>query len=140
MKKSDKILFLGVAAALLIVAAYFANLNIPRSFSLLYPECKEAELCTVVYIDENMASTTTNLEGQELAEFIARLNNNFKLYPYPQGKSNGSVILEGNKEWHLYFRTDGQPVTRSVTVTDRGYVAIGDNVYRIPDGTFSPLT
>lgn len=138
-KPTNRILAAAIVVALLAVAAYFAYFNVPRRLSQLYPEVKRAELCNVLFIDENMGSTSMSFEGRELEELIGHLDS-FLFYPYPQGqKSDGAVVLEGDSEWHFYFQINGKPTDKALTITNHEQASIGERVYEIRDGRLDLL-
>ena len=138
-KKSNRILTIAICIAVLTVAVYVGYLNIPRHVSRLYPEIRQAELCEVLYVDKDMESTTASFEGEGLEGLIEKLDG-LSLYPLLGGHGRGgSVVLEGDAEWHFYFRINGQTAEQSVTVTNHGQVSVGNRIFEVREADILSL-
>ena len=137
--RKNRVLAIAIGVAVLAAVVYLGSLKTPRHVSGLCPEIRQAELCEVLYMDEDMKSTITSLDGEGLKGLIEKLDS-LSLYPLPGRRgSGGSTILMGNTDWTFYFRINGENAKVSVTVTDRGEVSVGDRVFEVRTEELEPL-
>ena len=137
-KRGDRVLAIAIGVAVLTVAVYVGYLKIPRHVSRLCPEVRQAELIYVLYIDEDLKSTSANFEGEDLEALIQHLDS-FEFYRYPEGEQFGdSFVLEGETHWQMICVIDGRSST-IVNMSEKGQIAIGGRVYRTTAEDFAPL-
>lgn len=138
-KRGDRVLAIAIGLAALVMAVYAGYTNIPRHVSGLCPEIRQAELCSVLYMDEDLKSTSVIIEGEELETLIGALDR-LSLYSLLGRRgSGGSVILKGDTDWSFYFRINGENAKVSITVTDQGEVSVGNRVFKAETEDFMSL-